>query len=130
MRVRRHSEALGLGPDEGRSSQILHHQTILTSPLELAPHRDDDLNMTTPATPADLAAHLVEAHGWTPGPYDPSMIQAHRTAHGADLPSGSPPPQLDHHHAFQGAKAANAYRTGLIILMVALVCSYLYVVGR
>lgn len=42
--------------------------------------------------------HLVARHGWSPGMADPSMVQAHRYAHGVDGRPDLADQRLDHTH--------------------------------
>ena len=52
-----------------------------------------------PNTAVEALAHLVRHHGWTSGPADDSMVQAHRFAHGVDGRPDLADAHLDHAHS-------------------------------
>lgn len=60
--------------------------------------------MTPPTGPfptdsAEIVGHLVAVHGWEPVPFDPTMVQAHRFAHGVDGRPDLADEHLGHTHS-------------------------------
>jgi hypothetical protein len=63
-----------------------------------------------PQTPVDTLGHLVTHHGWDPQPADPSMIQAHRYAHGIDGRPDLADPRVNHGHAVSATPSTKTNR--------------------
>jgi hypothetical protein len=80
--------------------------------------------LALPDSPAQLVRHLVDEHGWAMQAYDPSMMAAHRIAHGTDLPAELRDESVGHGHDFPAAVTGGQHTAKLFWL-----CAVMVVLG-